>query len=511
MRERVSEVVTIKEVESWKPSDIITIKAGTGTGKSYFIKNNLYAIAKRDKKRILMLIHRKNCTDQFLMEIEEANKTDIIDIRTYQSIEAVERSGVIFEFGHYDYICADEWHYFLSDSSFNKFCDISLKAILNTKAIKIFMSATGDTMKRILKGEKLLGLETIDYEIPFDYSFIKKLQFFYKYETLESYIRYAIKHNEKAIFFIDSVRRSYELFKKYKDVSIFNCAEGHEYYKHVNKEQINDILKNEGFDKVNRKTGKKDSTDGKLILFTSTVMDAGVNIIMPDLHHIVCDVKDTGTLIQCIGRKRIRASSDYINLYIKAMYGKQLGGRETQLRNKIEVAEYFIEHGERKLVNEFYREINDVMIYDEVTETGIKKKLNLLMYLKVLDDIFEIEKMKAVGGKHPYCQYLTEKIFKLGHFRLYEAEEEAKELEVYLSGLQGKKLFKEDQKELIDRIDLRVDGKQQRSYKKLNDGLDMIKANYIVKRDVDKRRKLEDGTPNHNRDKTYWEVVYSIK
>lgn len=35
---RVSDVVTIKKVKSWMPGDVITIKAGTGVGKSYFIK-----------------------------------------------------------------------------------------------------------------------------------------------------------------------------------------------------------------------------------------------------------------------------------------------------------------------------------------------------------------------------------------------------------------------------------------------------------------------------------------
>lgn len=95
---RVSNVVTTDEIKKWRPGDIITIQAPTGAGKSYFIKNILYAIAKKDNKKILMLIHRLNCIEQFQYEIEEDNKTDIIHLKTYQSIEAYLKSGESFIF-----------------------------------------------------------------------------------------------------------------------------------------------------------------------------------------------------------------------------------------------------------------------------------------------------------------------------------------------------------------------------------------------------------------------------
>lgn len=50
----------------------------------------------------------------------------------------------------------------------------------------------------------------------------------------------------------------------------------------------------------------------------------------------------------------------------------------------------------------------------------------------------------------------------------------------YIDSVVGKRLFKENQKELIERIDLRVDGKQQKSYTKLNEGLEMIKLPFII-------------------------------
>ena len=86
-RKRVSEIITTEEIKKWNKGDIITITAGTGAGKSYFIKNILYAFAKKENKKILFLIHRTDCKNQFYEEIKRDNKLDTINIKTYQSIE----------------------------------------------------------------------------------------------------------------------------------------------------------------------------------------------------------------------------------------------------------------------------------------------------------------------------------------------------------------------------------------------------------------------------------------
>ena len=228
---RVSEVVTMDKVKSWKSGDIITISAGTGMGKSFFIKTRLYAHAKLHNKKILFLIHRTNCVNQFQKEIERDKKTDAIEIRTYQSIETIIKNGGSFDFSSYQYIVSDEFHYWMSDAAFSKYTDLSLKAVLDAdNAIRIFMSATGDYMKRFINNfEKI---ETIDYEIPTNFNFIKKLVFFNKDDSLEKFIKITIEKNIKTVFFIQSAKKAYELHKKFKDVSLFNCSKfNKEYYK----------------------------------------------------------------------------------------------------------------------------------------------------------------------------------------------------------------------------------------------------------------------------------------
>lgn len=472
---RVPEVVTVEEVKKWQDGDIITIKAGTGAGKSYFIKTILYAHAKYYQKKILFLIHRTNCVNQFKAEIEKDKKTDVIEIKTYQSLEAAYKNNHTFDFSPYQYIVSDEFHYFMSDAAFSKTTDMSLNAILSqSNKIRIFMSATGDYMKKYISNYK--KLETIDHELPIKFDFIKQLTFFNKDETLEQFIKEAISKGDKGIFFIQSAEKAYELHKKFQETTLFNCSKNNgKYYKYVDQDKISNMLQDEKFQ--------------ELILITTTCMDAGVNIIDEKVEHIVCDVEDIGTLIQCIGRKRLQHKDDKIHLYIKTITNQQLGGMETQRKRKMEMAKFLKNHNVKEYIEKYQRE-NDQsnIVYDDVvngeTDKGTKK-INYLMYFKCLTDVAVIENMKQYGD-FGYCKYLARK------FGFYDAdfdyrlikEEYDKNIELvdYLNSIVGEKLFKEEQKNLIDndKIDLRVNGRQQKTYKKLNEGLDMIKLPYVI-------------------------------
>lgn len=488
---RVSELIDIDQIKTWNDGEVITIKAGTGAGKSYFIKNILYAFAKANNKKILFLIHRNNCVNQFKKELERDNKTDIIHIKTYQSLEQILLNNNNCALDGYKYIVSDEFHYFMGDASFNKTTDISLNKILSyTNAIKIFMSATGDSVKRYLNGIK--KIETKNYELDINYNFIKELSFFYSDETMNNFARECIENGDKAIFFIQSAEKAYKLYSKFKGNCIFNCSKSNnKYYKYVDQKKIDDILANEKFEEN--------------ILVTTTCMDAGVNIIDKDLCHIVCDVEDIGTLIQCIGRKRIQDSEDSINLYIKNITNQQLGGRETQLKLKIEKADFLREHTVKEYIERYPRSLDYTYItYDEVTDDdNCTKKINELMYYKVKIDLFYIQLMLAKGNKSVkfgYCKYIAQ-MFGFEKYRLIDEEDKNDELEVYLLNLIGKKLKKEQQQELINKIGLR-DGRQR-----LQKSVQLLNAYLIKNTKFALNSKVVKETINNKRKNvTYWIV-----
>ncbi|MCX0382323.1 restriction endonuclease subunit R, partial [Clostridium perfringens] len=73
-RKTISDLITIDEVKNWKEGEVITISAQMGYGKSYFIKNRLYEIAKENNQKIILLVHRTRCKQQIIQELEENNK-----------------------------------------------------------------------------------------------------------------------------------------------------------------------------------------------------------------------------------------------------------------------------------------------------------------------------------------------------------------------------------------------------------------------------------------------------
>lgn len=490
IRQRVTEVVTIDKIEKWN-NDIITIGAQTGAGKSYFIKNILYALAKRNNKKILMLVHRINCLDQFQDEIQQDNKIDVIKLDTYQSIENKLKNNKPYNFNEYQYIVCDEFHYFMSDASFNKFTDISLNVILNqVHTNRIFMSATGNHMKRYLKGYR--EIDTLDYELKFDYSHIKSLEFFYQDATLDEFMQLAIKNKQKAIFFIESADKAYKLHKRYEEYTLFNCSKSNKHYKYVNRDKIETMLKNERFE--------------ELALITTTCMDAGVNIIDSELNNIVCDLDfNISTLIQCIGRKRIVNDTDYIHLMIKAIGNQQLGGKYTQIKKRIEMAEYFKQNGAVSYVEKYGRDVDkSYIVYDiKVDKDTTTKKLNDLMYFRAKVEMTEINTIQKIHGEFAYCKYLSELFNK--EYSIIEGEKKLNKLEIYLEHHTGQYLYKDNQIELIDEVGLKDGrGRKQKSIKQLNLYLEENKLSYIIEAHRDLRRKLQDGSINENRNKTYW-------
>lgn len=461
-RKTISDLITLDDIKSWGKDGIITISAQTGCGKSYFIKNSLYDYAKQTNDKILFLIHRTNCVDQFQNEIEVANKTDKITIKTYQGIESRP-----FNFAPYKYIISDEFHYFLGDSPWNENTDISLNQILSLEdKVKIFMSGTGDDAKRFINEEK--GIKTIDYSLPKDYSYIRSLTYFYCDDDIEEIIDDFVQRGEKGIVFIQSAVKAFNLYKKYKNISLFNCGKSDKHYKkNVDPIKIQAMLNNEKFEEQ--------------ILFTTSCLDAGVNIKDSKLVNVICDIQDIGSMIQCVGRKRIEYTDDYLNVFIKAITNKQLGGREKKLEKQTDKADYLRKHTVKEYVDEFRRQPDHSgIVYDiEVSDADkASKEINEVRYFKYKYDRQAIQNM--LDKKKNYYGYITyvAKIFNMNSkFSFWDNGKRSMPLEQYLQSIVGVTMPQvKDRKELISRIDVKSNGKRLKSIDSLNDAL---KERYI--------------------------------
>lgn len=498
---RVSDLITKQDIASWINGDCITIKAGTGVGKSYFIKNRLYKEAKKNGEKILLLVHRKNCKDQFQKEIENANKSDVIDLMTYQKIESNDIHRVKnIDFSKYAYVICDEFHYFMSDASFSYTTDISLNLILKqTHCVKIFMSATGDMMKQYIKNIK--HAKTINYELDIDYDFIEgKIRMFNKPKTIEKYLDDCLSGKDQVIVFMDSAKKAYDLYKKYEHCSLFNCSVyNQQFSKYIDQDKICKLLEKEGFD--------------ERILITTTSMDAGVNISYKSVKHIILDVEDEGTLIQCLGRRRVdrNNSKDKLFVYIKNVTNNFLGGRETMARKRVKKAEYFLQHGSKEYVLQYGKDLDKThIVYDYIDysehKKGIeKKKINDLMFFKTKIDLVAIHDMKRIG----YPQYISNLLNR--EYTIEEEQNTMMELQEYLEGIVGKRLYgRKEKNELAEKIDIR-DGRNNRlikGFKIIAPHIkDQFKSTYILSEGKDWNRKNKDGLQNENYGKAYWIIL----
>ena len=494
----ISDIISSNEIDKWHNGEVVLISAGCGAGKSYFIKNILYAKALQQNKKILMLIHRTNCVNQFQMEIEKDNKTDVIDIKTYQSVEArITKSGS-YSFNDYSYIVSDEFHYFVEDSGFNCYTDISFNAIMccNT-AVKIFMSATGDTMLQIINKFNDRKRQPHFYGFEANYSHLCSLCFFYQDDTVKS-IAYKLKKNgEKAIFFIQSVEDAHRLYKEFNDISLFLCGKnsnsGKRCYQDVDEAKIEKMLINQRFDEQ--------------FLITTSCFDAGANIIDTDLHTVIIDMKNVSSLIQCLGRKRSAGKDDKLNVFIKAVSNRQLGGLRTKRVESLKRADFLMKYGTRKYVEEYPRNDNfskfyTSAIYDEPMSKRNKntctKKVNMMIYEKHKLDIMQCDDMKRLG----YAQYIAN-ILRFGngfgrYYRFYEEGNLCDFLEMLASN-GTVMLTADDKKPFIEKMNVKHDGHLLKSMNSLNAALFEKKYPYQIEE--------FDTTFNGKRNRHAWKIV----
>ncbi len=433
-----------------------------------------------------MLIHRKPPAEQFALEITRDGKSDVIDIMTYQRIENYISNGNTFDFHEYEYIICDEFHYFCSDARFNNCTDISFYAILSyDQAIRIYMSATPDEMTEVFsKFQHHHKIENVKrYVLPPTYDHINKLTFYYKDASVEKLLDSFKKSGNKAIVFCDSCKKAYSLFKKFCNDSLFLCSNSNSHYKYVDTDAIEKMLQDERFETQ--------------FLISTVCLDAGANIIDKAVTKIIIDIKDVGSLIQCMGRKRIQDDDDKIDVYIKGYNNNQIGAFKARVLKALNQVEFFKENGEEKYVEKFGRDMDwSNIIYDEIADGHITKKINWLMYYKRIYDKDLFSNMISYG-EYGYYVYLAKK-FKCK----YSVLSENYDTENFLSELwaSGKIMYsKKDRKELIEKINVRSNGKLLKNINTLNSAL----------REKGSSFQIEEFIITHEKKKYYhaWRII----
>lgn len=224
----------------------------------------------------------------------------------------------------YKYIVFDEIQYFLEDSTFNPDTHLSFDFMWQqTEQCKILMSATGNFTKKFggmlqdATGNPAINFKYSNnhYYIPKDISYIDFVFFKDDKKNGRDYPVRLIKDilsetkEDKIIYFVDRTDRMKTLLEipEIKENAHFVLSKNNG---NKSLQEINEI--ETYLNKINDDT----ITFDKQVLITTSALCNGISLKDRNIKHIICDISNIYTAIQCIGRKRPLDEEDKVTVYI---------------------------------------------------------------------------------------------------------------------------------------------------------------------------------------------------
>lgn len=472
----VSDIISNDHLTNWKPGDLTIISSQTGTGKTTFILNELLDSLK-GSERILYICNRielkleiaGKLLDKY--KVNELKEIKQIKITTYQAIteQLIRDYNAINYDKKYKYIVFDECHYFISDSFNGKTLVPFYKFIVDDyhKAVRIFISAT------IQDIENVVYINNKDhvihhYDTGIDYSYLDV-----KYFKKRNDIVQMIKNDETRdqwIVFVSSISMGNEIVKQLLNKNV-SCV-------FVNSENNNRPISNGEYEEK--------------VLITTKKLDNGISIHSNAVKHIVVFSYDQTTFIQEVGRVRVDIHNPRkINLYIPLLdvrsFYTLINTLYKDKRNQLELYRNDYDYFKRLYKYDTDKIYKDLFYYDDMNN---KWKVNIIgesQLIKQYNFACNMIDRFMLEGKYAFVYEQLEWLELINTFDIdhvikdVQDIKEVNSLDSYLNSITGVKLYKDEQKELIERIGLKDKrGRIQKSIKQLNLYLSENKFNYVI-------------------------------
>lgn len=300
----------------------VFIQTPTQSGKTTFFFDFLdWALNGIERKpaQILLLVSRKALlqkVDEDLRRYVAKNYPKVIEIFQHVTITTYQRMEYCMSKGHgwngsYDFIFCDEVHYFLCDAGFNPNTFMSYRWLLNTRGVKVFMSAPLKNMKnRVLKDTGFkkydpaqrvhTNREYMEYKIPADYSQYE-ISYFSDEKVIPNII--GLYPDEKWGIFLTNKKRGASLNKEIAALGYSTSFVDTEFAeRHASKTEMENIVTNECFNQQ--------------ILIATPVLDTDINLFDKALKNVIVMANSPETFIQMLGRKRRLSKDEKIRLFI---------------------------------------------------------------------------------------------------------------------------------------------------------------------------------------------------
>ena len=421
-----------EQYREWHSEGVI-IASGTDTGKTTFIIETLIPYAQLQGKSVLYLVNRKSLYEQIKQRITEFGHVKLL---TYQGLQSLIRKEA--NITHYDYIVADECHYFLTDGLFNQYTDIAYNWLRSqTQNVVIYMSATGNNL---FNGLLLSGIVQPNryYIIPQNYENVESVYFYEKKQITRVIDNILLNDPEdKILVFVNSIKRLKEMYCNYGDKANYLCSRYN--YEAKSLTWIDyDCVQNCQYE--------------KRILFCTKAMDNGIDLKDASIKHVFCEIIDIDSAIQAIGRKRPENEDDTYNLYFLKYNNRAIAkfkqNEETDLLPVIKLM------SDKDAFMQEYRHDRDLLrrnkiLYGELSEGNELGSIHInhIIRQKYEYDVQIFSEMMREGHDTVLLKLLGRGLkAKVKTLEIKQAESD-KFLE-YLQTVCGQKLFKPEQKTL---------------------------------------------------------------
>lgn len=195
-------------------------------------------------------------------------------------------------------------------------------------------------------------------------------------------------------------------------------------------------------------------------LFTTKVLDNGVNLKDKGIKHIIIEMADMVEFIQCLGRKRVQDENDTVTLYFLNNVGR-IKRRYKKLQDDMKIANDYFDLREHIDIDEFKQKY----LKDDLPNFfDNRSELIYPTYFKAKSD-YEFYRL-IVNGKTSFIKVVSERLGQ--SVKKYEDVARGYEVASYLSKNIGRKYFKKDRAELVKVFDIKHRRKLQKSLGMLN-------------------------------------------
>lgn len=485
---------------------IILLACGTGRGKTTFALEIYCKYLLSIGKKVLYLCNRTKLKEQTKVDKAKYGLHGL-EIISYQKFAEDLRLG---NKPQYDVYICDEAHYFLSDAGFNLYTDIPYEYIMNqATATRIFMTATyKNIFGRIKKDLKRTGEKPIEYYLPTDYSYVENIYWFKKKSDLFGIVDNILNTTDDTIiYFCNSIKKMREFYNHYSP----NRGKGYledkkllknsklQYMSFVcssnvdedEKEVSSFVANNCSPDHIKRNSHNNGYCIDNRVLITTKVIDNGVDFKDKKIKHIICDVFDIESAIQCLGRKRVIDENDTCNFYIRDWQYYELNLFLKPVKENLKPPTMLIEDKD-EWIKKYgtSRDYKDGTTYFDFINN--EWRINNLRYDKLLSDKAMIEAM--IKQK---TSYREEILSHIGEYKNCVEMEDIKAdqvkdaIEIWITEHIKQYLSKDQQQELIELCDLKDKyGRQQKSIGILSNYLKDNYKHVIINKQhrVDKKR-----------------------